>query len=349
MKKNYTLAQIAQIAQIEYIGDPETIIESVSQIDNIKPKSLVFIFDQKYLVELDKLTDCTVLLKKGLEKNYNNVLISDNPKYDMAKILKLFEYSYEKFYDYQNVYIGKNVIIGDNVSIAPFSYIGQNSNIGDDVTIMSNSFIGDNSVIGKNTIIYPTVNIMSDSIIGENVIIQSNSVIGSDGYGYVQLSGNNHFKIPQIGNVIIEDNVEIGSNVCIDRATIGSTMIKDGTKIDNMVHIAHNVKIGQRNLIIAQSGIAGSTTIGDDVIIAGQVGIAGHLEIGDKSVIMGRSGVTKSFGCDSKLSGFPARNHREDFKEKAMIKKIPDLIGEISELRNIINQINDKLKPDIVK
>jgi UDP-3-O-[3-hydroxymyristoyl] glucosamine N-acyltransferase len=168
-----------------------------------------------------------------------------------------------------------------------------------------------------------------DSIIGNNVIIHSGTTIGSDGYGYIQDENNNHNKVSQIGNVIIEDFVEIGSNVCIDRGTIGSTIIKKGTKIDNLVHIAHNVVIGERNLIIAQVGIAGSTQIGNDVIIAGQSGINGHLKIGNNCIIMGRSGVTKNLENFSKVSGFPAKDYKQDAKEKIYIKKIPEIINYI--------------------
>lgn len=335
MKNSYSLKEIADFVNLEYIGNPDKLITSVSDLENISANSLVFLFDNKYLDQKLELNNSTILIKKGFEDRFNNDrLISNNPKFDMAKILSLFEYDYQKFYDYQNVYIGSNVKIGQNVSISPFTYIGRNSFIADDVVIMANCFIGDNSYIGENSKIYPNVSIMSDSKIGQNVIIQSNSVIGSDGYGYIQTEGNNHYKIPQIGNVILEDKVEIGSNVSIDRATIGSTIIKHGTKIDNMVHIAHNVSIGERSLIIAQTGIAGSTKIGNDTIIAGQSGVSGHLNIGSQSLIMGRSGVTKSFPAKSKLSGFPARDHRSDFKEKALIKRIPDLIKEIENLKN---------------
>ncbi len=342
MDKNYTLKYISKYANIICLGNSETVIKGVSEIENIKNETLVFVFDNKYISEIEKYNNCNFLIKKGLENslnllcNNNNFLISENPKYDMSKILSLFELDYQKFSHYQNVYFGENVIIGRNVSIAPFSFIGKNSVIGDNVEIMPHCFIGDESYIGNNTKIYPNVSIMSNSHIGKNVIIQSNSVIGSDGYGYVQTNGNNHFKIPQVGNVILENDVEIGSNVSIDRATIGSTIIKKGTKIDNMVHIAHNVKIGERSLIIAQSGIAGSSVIGDDVIIAGQAGISGHINIGNKSIVMGKSGVTKSFPENSKISGFPARDNKDDFREKVMIKKIPKLIKDIEELKNNI-------------
>lgn len=335
MNKHYTLKEIADFADLEFIGNPDKVIESVSDLDNIKDNSLVFLFEEKYLKTIE-LDICVLIKKDWIDKFSGNLLLSDNPKADMAKILSLFETEYEKFYDYQNVFIGENVKIGKNVSLSPFVYIGKNVVIDDNTTIMSGAFIGENSIIGSDTKIYPNVSIMSDSIIGNKVIIHSNTVIGSDGYGFIQNSKNEHFKIPQVGNVVIEDNVEIGSNVSIDRGTIGSTIIKSGTKIDNMVHIAHNVKVGERTLIIAQSGIAGSSEIGNDVILAGQVGVGGHISIGDKSIVMSRSGVTKSHPENSKLSGFPARKHTDDFKEKALIKKIPELLRQIDALKEIL-------------
>lgn len=337
-KLRYTLKEIAEKFDLDFIGNSDSIIYGVSDIHNIKPNTLVFLFDEKFIDKINFKSICLLIPKKLKDKFSGNLLLSDNPKLDMSKILSLFEYKYPKFYNFENVYIGDNSNINKNSSIFPFVYIGNNVFIDENVEIMSGAFIGDNSNIGKNSKIYPNVSIMNNSIIGGNVVIHSNTVIGSDGYGYIQNEKNEHLKIPQVGNVIIEDEVEIGSNVSIDRATIGSTIIKKGTKIDNMVHIAHNVKVGERTLIIAQSGIAGSSEIGNDVIIAGQVGIGGHLTIGDKSIIMSRSGVTKNQEPNSKISGFPARNHIEDFKEKALIKKIPDLIKEIEELRNIISK-----------
>lgn len=332
MDKIYSLKELSDFLGLEYSGNSNKIIKGISDIHNIIPDTLVFLFDEKFIDNIDNKDIC-LLIHKKLKHNFSgDLILSNNPKFDMTKILKLFETTYNKFYDKENVYIGENVGISENVSISPFVYIGKNVKISENTTIMSGAFIGDNSTIGSNTIIYPNVSIMSNSIIGNYVNIHSNTVIGSDGYGYIQNEKNEHIKIPQIGNVIIEDNVEIGSNVSIDRATIDSTIIKKGSKLDNMVHIAHNVKIGERTLIIAQSGIAGSSEIGNDVIIAGQVGISGHLTIGDKSIVMSRSGVTKNQKPNSKISGFPARNHIEDFREKALIKKIPELIKKIEDL-----------------
>jgi len=269
------------------------------------------------------------------------LICKNNPKFDMARVLELF--SYKSINTPLGVdtltYISNDVNLGKNITISPFVYLGKKVTIGDYVTIYPNCYIGDNTVIGDRTTIYPNVTIRENSIIGKKVIIHSGTVIGSDGYGFVQIENNYHYKIPQIGNVIIEDEVEIGSNVSIDRGTIESTIIGEGSKIDNLVHIAHNVEIGKRTLIIAQVGIAGSTKVGENSILAGQAGIGGHLEIGEETLVYAKSGVTKSFPAKSKISGFPARKHTDELKNQALTKKIPELIEQINKLQSEIDSL----------
>jgi UDP-3-O-[3-hydroxymyristoyl] glucosamine N-acyltransferase len=327
-KKNYTLEYIARKLNLNFIGDKNFLIKGVSTPEKSNENDIVIIFDRKYIELIGKIKSKVILTFEDIKFENINFIYSNDPKKSLPKLLSLFENKYLMKKNNKN-YISKTAIIGKHSYIGHFSYIGDNVKIGNNVKIFPNSFIGDNSCIGDNTIIYPNVSILKDSIIGKNVIIHSGSTIGSDGYGYIQDENNNHYKIPQIGNVIVEDFVEIGSNVCIDRGTLGSTIIKKGTKVDNLVHIAHNVIIGERNLIIAQVGIAGSTQIGNDVIIAGQSGINGHLKIGNNCIIMGKSGVTKNLKDFSKVSGFPAKDYRQDLKEKIYIKKIPKIIDYI--------------------
>ncbi|MBC7473562.1 MAG: UDP-3-O-(3-hydroxymyristoyl)glucosamine N-acyltransferase [Candidatus Sericytochromatia bacterium] len=342
--KIFTLEKLSEILNIKYYGNPDLIISGISEIKNAKKNQLAFLFEKKYLKDIDKTNASCLLVNIDFEIDDKfSYLVSDKPKFIMTKILEIFNFKYNNFKGIHHLAnISNNVLFGENVSVNSFVHIGQNVKIGKNVTIMSGSFIGDNSTIDDETLIYPNVTILANCIIGKKVIIHSGVVIGSDGYGFIQLDNNEHHKVPQIGNVIIEDNVEIGASVTIDRATIGSTIICEGTKIDNMVHIAHNVKIGKRSLIIAQTGIAGSTIIGDNVIIAGQSGVSGHLEIGNNSIILSRSGVTKNFPEKSKISGFPARNHLDELKNISMINKIPQLIKEIEELKEIIKSQNLK-------
>lgn len=221
--------------------------------------------------------------------------------------------------------------IGENVDIAPNVYIGHDVVIGNNVKIFPNVTIGEGSIIGDGTVIYSNVSIREFVEIGKNCVIQPGAVIGSDGFGFVKVNGNNT-KIDQIGTVIVEDEVEIGANTTIDRGAIGDTIIKKYTKIDNLVQIAHNDIIGENCLIISQVGIAGSTTIGNNVTLAGQVGVAGHLEIGDNTMIGAQSGVPGNVEANKILSGHPLVDHREDMKIRVAMKKLPELLKRVKAL-----------------
>jgi UDP-3-O-[3-hydroxymyristoyl] glucosamine N-acyltransferase len=337
------ISDLAKKLDLEIIGNSEIEILGVSSPENAKENQLTFIFEDKYYSFFDTTKASVVLTNKknNLSEKFT-YLISNNPKLDMAKVLEIFEYKPKLFNGiHKSVFIGENCNIDIDVSINPFVYIGSNVVIKKGVTIFPHSYIGDYSIIDENTIIYPNVTIAHQTKIGKNVIIHSGTVIGSDGYGFIQTKGNVHYKIPQIGNVIIEDDVEIGANVSIDRGTTDSTIIKKGTKIDNMVHIAHNVKIGERSLLVAQSGIAGSSELGSDCVVAGQAGISGHLKIGSQVMILGKSGVTKDLEDKSKVSGFPARDHKDELKQQVFIKKLPKLIEEINELKKRLNVLDD--------
>lgn len=337
-EKGYFVKELAERFCLKLHGNPDIFITGIATPEAAKENELSFIIEEKYYVYANSTGASCLLVNNKFEPDDNyTYLISSTPKLSMVKILELFSPSVENNKEIDPYsYISENVLLGENISINPFVFIGKNVRIGNNVTILSNSFIGENSVIGDGTLIYPNVSIMSDSIIGERVIIHSGTVIGSDGYGFIQLEGNIHYKVPQIGNVKIGNDVEIGSNVSVDRGTLGSTIIGDGTKIDNHVHIAHNVEIGKRVLIVAQVGIAGSTKIGSDSIIAGQAGISGHLELGNGCMVLGKSGVTKDFPPNSKISGFPAREHKEEIRFKALLKKLPWIIDELEKLKKLI-------------
>jgi UDP-3-O-[3-hydroxymyristoyl] glucosamine N-acyltransferase len=349
-QQGYFVRELADLLAIKFAGNPDLLITGISTLDKANENQIAFLFEEKYFKDLERTRASCLLVnqKFPLDQKFT-YLVSDNPKLTMAKLLKLFSYEYENFKGIHPLaFQSDNISFGSEVSINPFVYLGKNLKIGNKVTIFPGCFIGDNSEIGDETVLYPNVTILSDSKIGNKVIIHSGTVIGSDGYGFIQLAGNFHHKVPQIGNVIIEDDVEIGSNASIDRATIGSTRICQGAKIDNQVHIAHNVIIGERSLIVAQVGIAGSTKIGANVILAGQAGVAGHLEIGDETLVLGRSGVTKSFPPKSKVSGFPARDHKEEIKNRLLIKKIPELIEQIEKLNQKIEQLELNNKSQIL-
>jgi len=289
VKKGYRLSELADLLKIEYAGDPELVINRVNSLEEAKPGELAFLFEDKYFSKLTNTRASCLLVREKLEFTHNfALLISNQPKISLVKIMEIF--AAEDFTPgiSKLAEIANSAEIAENAQIGAFSFIDEKAKVGEKVIIYPGCYIGKNCQIGSGTIIYPNVTIMSGSEIGEKVIIHSGTVIGSDGYGFVQTKENRHEKVPQLGKVIIEADVEIGANVTIDRATLGATKIGKGSKIDNLVHIAHNVEIGERNLIIAQSGIAGSSKIGADSIIAGQSGIAGHLVLGEKTIVAGK-------------------------------------------------------------
>ena len=239
----------------------------------------------------------------------------------------------------QPAYIAKTATYGENVFIGAFAYIGENVKIGDNTKIYPNAYIGNNVTIGDNTIIHPGVKIYHDCVVGNNVIIHAGTVIGSDGFGFAPQADGSFKKVPQIGNVVIEDNVEIGANTTIDRATIGSTIIKAGAKLDNLIQIAHNVEVGNNTVIAAQAGVSGSTKIGNNVMIGGQAGIVGHIQIADGAKINAQSGVSKSIEPGKAVTGSPAYDYTTALRSQAIVRNLPELEKRVKELEALIKQL----------
>jgi UDP-3-O-[3-hydroxymyristoyl] glucosamine N-acyltransferase len=238
-------------------------------------------------------------------------------------------------------YIHATVKKGDNIFIGAFAYLGENVIIGDGAKIYPNAYIGNNVTIGEGTIIHPGVKIYHDCVIGRKVVIHAGTVIGSDGFGFAPQADGTYKKVPQMGNVIIEEYVEIGSNATIDRATIGSTIIKAGAKIDNLVQIAHNVEVGNNTVIAALSGISGSTKIGNKVMIGGQAGLAGHITIGDGAKINAQSGVGKSLKDGQSVTGSPSYDYNKAIRSQAMARNLPEIEQRVRELEAILKNIKD--------
>jgi UDP-3-O-[3-hydroxymyristoyl] glucosamine N-acyltransferase len=234
-------------------------------------------------------------------------------------------------------FIHPTATIGKNVYVAAFSYIGENAVVGDDSKIYPHSYLGSNVKVGSNTTIFAGVKIYHNCVIGNDVLIHAGTVIGGDGFGFAPQSDGRYKKIPQLGNVVVEDFVEIGANVCVDRATMGSTIIKKGTKLDNLVQIAHNVEVGENTVVAAQAGISGSTKIGNHVTIGGQAGIVGHIQIAEGAKINGQSGVSKSIRDKNTIvTGSPAFDFSSAMRAQAIFRKLPDLEKKIKELENLI-------------
>ena len=331
------------------MGGEEIKIKGLSGIEEAGPGDLTFLANPKYKNFLDKTKASAVIvgedigIDQEIEKSRIPVIRCKNPRFAFCKVMELFfppKKIFPEKIDKTSV-LGKDVKIGKGIYIGPFVVVGDNVEIKDKVVVMAGSFIGKNSTLKENSIIYPNVTIREDVTVGKNVIIHSGTVVGADGFGYAFESGVYH-KIPQVGKVQIDDFVEIGANVCIDRATLGTTKIGKGTKIDNLVQIGHNVKIGENTIIVAQVGISGSTQIGNNVIIAGQAGFVGHIEIGDRVVVGAQSGISKDIPSDTVVFGYPAREARKAKKIEACISNLPKWVKRVSELEKKIKEIEKK-------
>lgn len=338
----FSCAKIAELCSGELQGDKNKEITSLKPIEGVDGNSLSYVETIEILKKNRELNPGCILApekeKKTLSFSFPVIWVK-NPKAAFAKILS--EIEKEKFSNIKpgispKAEISPSAVISPGAHIGPFCFIGEDARIGDNVILLSGVHVAERSVIGKNSKIYSNVTVREDCFIGENCIIHAGCVIGSDGYGYIQDSSI-HKKVPQIGGVRIGNNVEIGANTCIDRATVGFTEIGDGSKLDNLVHIAHNVKIGKNCLIIAQAGIAGSSMIGDNVIIAGQAGISDHVVIGDNSIIMAKTGVMGKVPSGSVLFGYLGRPRGEYMRIEALLSKLPDFFSFYKKAKKILN------------
>lgn len=330
----YKISDLITLLDCEVKGDLSfECISGLAPFFQASENEITFAGEEKFLKNLDK-TKARVVIVPNIElpeigKVY--LKVNKSPRELMPKLLHFFKRETKPMVDM----IEKSAQIGNNVNIAKNAYIGHDVIIGDNVKIYPNVTICEGVKIGDNSVIYPNVTIREFCTLGNNVIIQPGAVIGSDGFGFVKVNGNNT-KIDQIGAVRIGNNVEIGANTTVDRGAIGDTVIGDYTKIDNLVQIAHNDVIGENCLFVSQVGIAGSTKIGDNVTIAGQTGVAGHIELGSNIIIGAKSGVTGDVANNQILSGYPLVPHKEDLKIKISLKKLPELLKRVKKLeRNL--------------
>lgn len=270
------------------------------------------------------------------------VIRVENPRAAFAALLELFRAPEEiERVISPLAYIAPTAKISSNVAVQPFAVIEDGAEIGDGSIIYPHVYVGKRVKIGSNCIVYPSVTIREDCVLGDRVILQAGSVIGGDGFGYVTQNGK-HSKVLQTGNVVLQDDVEIGNNTCIDRATVDSTIVGKGTKIDNLVHLGHNDILGENCLVVAHVGISGSVTVGNNVTFAGQVGTVGHITIGDNCVFGGKTGITNNIPANSFMAGFPAMPHKEWLRQEANLRKIGDLLKRVKELEKEIAKLSDK-------
>ena len=342
------LKKLASLLDGEIIGPPEADdieIMGVSGIKEAREGDITFISSQRHIKDLPGCkASCVIVREPVADINITQLKVS-NPYFAFAKLLEHFYVrSQEPVEISKDAIVSDKAKIADSASIFPFSFISDGVSIGAGTFIYPYVFVGENTTIGEKCIIYPHVTLREGVKIGNRVIVHSGSVIGSDGFGYVFEKGR-HYKIPQVGGVIIEDDVEIGSNVSVDRATTGNTIIGNGTKIDNLVQIAHNVKIGKNSLIIAQVGIGGSTEIGDFVTLAGQVGVPDHVKIESETMIGAQSGVIGNL-TKGVYSGTPAILHRDWLKAQAIFARLPGINKKIGELEEKIREIERRILND---
>ncbi|WP_396198893.1 UDP-3-O-(3-hydroxymyristoyl)glucosamine N-acyltransferase [Flavobacterium sp.] len=333
----FTAGQIAGILDGEVFGNPDAEVYKLAKIEEGTEGSLTFLANTKYSNYLYSTNATIVIVNKSyeLEKEVKATLIKVDDAY--SSFSKLLEYYNQiklmKSGIEQPSVISDGVTYGDDLYLGSFCYIGKNVRIGNNVKIYPNSFIGDNVTIGDNCVFFAGVRVYSESEIGNYVTIHSGTIIGSDGFGFAPQEDGSYAKIPQIGNVVIEDHVEIGSCSTVDRATLGTTYIRKGAKLDNQIQVAHNVEIGENTVIAAQTGIAGSTKIGKNCLIGGQVGIAGHITIGDRVKIQAQSGIGKSLKDGEVVQGSPAFNYGDFAKSFVHFRNLPKIVNEIEELK----------------
>jgi UDP-3-O-[3-hydroxymyristoyl] glucosamine N-acyltransferase len=341
MKKR--LKELAEWVDGTVVGDGEIEISGVAAIEEAQAGEITFIANPKYLPKLSETQASAIIVSKEVIQADRPLLCVANPYLAFAKILILFSHKpYQPKGIDSNTWISPTAKLGRDLTLYPFVYIGDGCSVGDRVTLYPGVYVGENSTIGEDSILYSNVSIYSETSIGKRVILHSGVVVGSDGFGYVK-EGKKNVKIPQVGRVEIEDDVEIGANTTIDRATFGKTIIQRGVKIDNLVQVAHNVVIGEDSILCAQVGISGSTKIGSNVTLAGQVGVVDHTEIGDNVMVGAQAGVTHRLPPNQGYVGSPALPHREFLRANAVFSKLPEMRKTLIEIEKRIKKIEEAL------
>ena len=343
-REAWTVSEISQLVGCKPTGRTDVLITGISGIREAEEGDITFVSHQRYLPLIKETRASAVIVSEraridddGSETCLIRVM---DPGGAFAKVAELFVGEAIRFSPgiHPTAIIGDGVTLGKDVAIRPYVVIEDGASIGDRTVIYPQCYIGHCTKIGSACLLYAGVKIRERVTIGNNVIIHSGAVIGSDGFGFTPVNGVHH-KIPQMGTVEIEDDVEIGANVAIDRARFDKTHIGKGTKMDNLVQIGHNVWVGERCVIVGQSGIAGSSRIGNNVVVAAQAGIDGHLEVGDNVIITGKSGVTKSIPPNKTISGFPAQDHDKQRREQIYLRKLPEYCAKIKDLEERLSQL----------
>ncbi|WP_420399535.1 UDP-3-O-(3-hydroxymyristoyl)glucosamine N-acyltransferase [Flagellimonas sp.] len=341
----FTATQIAGILEGEVEGNPQIAVHKLSKIEEGEKGSLTFLANPKYTSYIYSTKASITIVNKDFipEQDLSTTLIKVDDAYkSFSKLLEYYNQVKNNKVGIENpCFISESASYGEGFYLGAFSYLGNNVKIGKDVKIYPNVYIGDNVTMGDNVFVFAGAKIYSESIIGNNCVIHSGAIIGADGFGFTPNSNGEYSKVPQTGNVILEDNVDVGAGTTIDRATLGSTILRKGVKLDNQIQIAHNVEIGENTAIAAQTGVAGSTKIGKNCLIGGQVGIVGHITIGDRVKIQAQSGIGRNVKDDEVLQGSPALNYGDYNKSYVHFKNLPKLVNQISNLEKRIDSEQD--------
>jgi UDP-3-O-[3-hydroxymyristoyl] glucosamine N-acyltransferase len=341
---NFTAQQIAGILEGDVIGNPDVEVSKLSKIEEGTEGSLTFLANPKYNSYIYSTKASITIVNKTFEpeNDISTTLIKVDDAYQSFS--KLLEYYNQVKLNKQGIeqpsFISESAKLGSDIYVGAFSYIGDNVTLGNNVKVFPNAYIGDNVTIGDNTIVFAGAKIYSESVIGNHCVINSGVIIGADGFGFVPDEKGEYSKMPQIGNVIIEDYVDVGAATTIDRATLGSTIIRRGVKLDNQIQIAHNVEVGKNTVIAAQTGIAGSAKIGENCLIGGQVGIAGHITIGNNVRVQAQSGIGRHVKDNEILQGSPSFKFGDWNKSYVHFKNLPKIVKSINELEKKVNGNN---------
>lgn len=342
----FSAKQIAEYIQGIIVGDENATVHTFAKIEEGMPGALSFLSNPKYTHYIYDTQSSIVLVNKDFEpeKEIKATLIKvDNAYESLAKLMNLYEQSRPKQTGIDPLaYVAPTAKIGKNVYIAPFACVGDNAEIGDNTALHSHATVGNGAKVGNDCILYPHVTVYHDCRVGNRCILHAGSVVGADGFGFAP-SPEGYEKIPQIGIAILEDDVEIGANTCIDRATMGATIIRKGVKLDNLIQIAHNVEVGSHTVMASQVGIAGSTKVGQWCMFGGQVGLAGHIKIGDKVNLGAQSGVPGSIKDGQNLIGTPPIEPKNYFKSSVLFKKLPDMATELNNLKKELEELKKQL------
>jgi UDP-3-O-[3-hydroxymyristoyl] glucosamine N-acyltransferase len=343
----YSLGEIAKKINGQVRGDPDVEISGVAGLEDAKQGDISFLANPKYLGHLSTTRATAVIIgqKNGSAPEEQNYLVVENPYLTFLRTVQLF-YPTERTFKHgihPMSAVDPSAEIGERVYIGPFVVVGVNARIGNDVVLQARSYVGSHSLIGDGTRLMPGAVVLDSVVVGRRCLLQSGCVLGGDGFGFVCDKEGQQQKIPQVSGLVVGDDVEIGANTTIDRGTLAPTKIGNGVKFDNLVHIAHNVEIGDNTLVVAQVGVSGSTKIGSSVTLAGQSGVGGHITVGDEVRVGAQAGVTKSIPPKTAVSGYPARPHAEALRAQASLSRLPNLLRQIKNLVQRVGKLEDKI------